>query len=147
MPYSFYLVRYPLLYFLARLTNFPSVVIKYVKNRPRNDTSSASPSESESLLSSSSQDTRPPPKAHTSTFDLGLARFSILVDIGTFAILPFAPTGIVFILFTTLGSFGAGLQPAVHSVALELYTRKIRKGAPLETGKLFGALSVVQSVL
>ncbi|KAJ7735098.1 major facilitator superfamily domain-containing protein [Mycena maculata] len=122
-------------------------IMRFFKNR-QNDAPSESPSESEPLLLSSEQDTPSlsAHKVHTSTFDLALARFSILIDIATYAILPFAPTGIVFILFTMLGSFGAGLAPAVNSVALELYTRKIGKNAPLETGKLFGALGVVQAV-
>lgn len=72
----------------------------------------------------------------------------MLVDIATWAILPFAPTGIVFILVIMLGAVGAGLGPAINSVALEIYSRRVRKsGAVVESGKLFGALSVVQSVL
>ncbi|KAJ7164494.1 major facilitator superfamily domain-containing protein [Mycena filopes] len=79
-------------------------------------------------------------------FDLRLARFSVLVDAVTYAIQPFAPTGIIFLLFTSLGSFGAGLAPAVNSVALELYTRRLGKGATVESGKLFAAIGVVQAV-
>ncbi|KAJ7729399.1 major facilitator superfamily domain-containing protein [Mycena maculata] len=143
---SSFLVRYSLAVLSFCLT-FITAIMKFFKNR-QNNTPSESPSESEPLLSSSEQDTPSlsAHKAHTSTFDLALARFSILIDIATYAILPFAPTGIVFILFTILGSFGAGLAPAVNSVALELYTRKIGKNALLETGKLFGALGVVQAV-
>jgi hypothetical protein len=70
------------------------------------------------------------------------------VDIAMYALLPFAPTGALFILFIARGSFGAGLAPAVNSVALELYTRKVAgKGGAVESGKLLGALNVVQAVL
>jgi len=41
-----------------------------------------------------------------------------------------------------MGSLGGGFSPAVHSVALELYSRKGGK----ETGKLFGALSVLHAL-
>lgn len=63
-----------------------------------------------------------------------------------YVLLPLAPTGIIFILDIALGSFGAGLIPAFNSVALELYTRKIGKNKTVESGKLFGALSVLQAV-
>lgn len=80
--------------------------------------------------------------------DLALARFSMLVDIATWAVLPFAPTGIIFILVIMVGALGAGLVPAINSVALEIYSRRVEKsGAIVESGKLFGALSVLQSVL
>ncbi|KAJ7484399.1 major facilitator superfamily domain-containing protein [Mycena latifolia] len=129
------------------LTLILPLVIKFAKSR-KNGTSYRS-SESEPLLSDQDADSasRPAPvSAHASTFDLGLARFSMLVDIATFAALPFAPTGLAFIFFTMLGSMGGGLNPAINSVALEIYSRKFRENEPVESGKLFGALSVVQSV-
>ncbi|KAJ7636927.1 MFS general substrate transporter [Roridomyces roridus] len=115
------------------------VVIKYFK-----DTRTADTSETEPLLAE--EDAQRPLPAHSSLFDLALARVSILIDMVTFAILPFAPTGSVFTLFIMLGSFGYGLQAAVNSVALALYAAKVGPGKPLETGKLFGAMSVLQAV-
>ncbi|KAJ7928155.1 major facilitator superfamily domain-containing protein [Mycena leptocephala] len=120
-------------------------VIKFVKNRHTNPPSSHSSSEHEPLLSDTNRSIHPtPPKP--AVFDLSLARFSILMDIAMYALLPFAPTGIIFILFISLGSLGGGLIPAINSVALELYTRRIGKNKPVESGKLFGALSVVQAI-
>ncbi|KAJ7928150.1 major facilitator superfamily domain-containing protein [Mycena leptocephala] len=120
-------------------------VIKFVKDRHTNPPSSHSSSEHEPLLSDNDRSIHPtPPKS--AVFDLGLARFSILMDIAMYALLPFAPTGIIFILFISLGSLGGGLVPAINSVALELYTRRIGKNKPVESGKLFGALSVVQAI-
>ncbi|KAJ7753718.1 major facilitator superfamily domain-containing protein [Mycena metata] len=119
-------------------------VIHLVKNRAAKNHKHNS--EREPLLSD--QDTPLtkyiPPKAYI--LDLTIARLSVLVDVITFAILPWAPTGLIFLVFISLGSFGAGLVPAVNSVALELYSRKLGKNAALESGKLFGAMSVVQAV-
>ncbi|KAJ7512452.1 major facilitator superfamily domain-containing protein [Mycena galericulata] len=124
------------------------IAIKYFKNGPQNDTVGANLSESEPLLSISDHDTSstPKPRAHASTFDLALARFSILVEIAVYALLPFAPTGLVFILFAMFGALASGLGPAVHGVALELYTRQLGDNAVVESGKLFGALGVVEAV-
>ncbi|KAJ6572082.1 major facilitator superfamily domain-containing protein [Mycena capillaripes] len=121
------------------------VFIKFVKNRRPSASSSHSSSEHEPLLSDQDSSDQPTPP-NTVVFDLRLARFSILVDIAMYTLLPFAPTGILFILFISLGSFGGGLGPALNSVALELYTRKIGKHKTVESGKLFGALSVLQAV-
>ncbi|KAJ7484398.1 major facilitator superfamily domain-containing protein [Mycena latifolia] len=121
--------------------------VKFLKNR-KGDAGPRSP-ESEPLLSDQDSDSASrlaPSNTHASAFDLGLARFSMLVDISIFAALPFAPTGIVFIFFTMVGALGAGLNPAFHSVALEIYSRKFRKNESVESGKLFGALSVVSSI-
>ncbi|KAJ7698588.1 major facilitator superfamily domain-containing protein [Mycena rosella] len=120
------------------------LVINFVKSRMRN-TGPAS-SESDLLL----PDRDPPrlshPNTHAFAFDLGLARFSAVVEIATFAALAFAPTGFLFLLFTMLGALGGGVSTAIKSVALDIYSGKFRKNEPVESGKLFGALSVVQSV-
>lgn len=53
-----------------------------------------------------------------------------------------APNSITFSLATLMGSVGQGFIPSVQSVALELYSRR----GETETGKLFGALSVVSAL-
>jgi hypothetical protein len=53
-----------------------------------------------------------------------------------------AKTGAMFTVYTALGSLGAAFTPAVQSLALGIYTRRGGEG----TGKLFGALSVVQAL-
>jgi len=50
----------------------------------------------------------------------------------------------VFVAAGGLGALAMGYSPTTHSLSLELYTR--RGGAPSEAGKLFGALSVIQTV-
>ncbi|KAF7348557.1 MFS domain-containing protein [Mycena venus] len=128
--------------FLALILPF---VIKFAKKKPVNAPKPLTNSERQPLLSDNHTSAQPTPPT-PSMFDLGLARFSILVDIAVYGMLPFAPTGAIFILFIAVGSFGAGLSPAINSVALELYTRQVGKNATVESGRLLGALSVVQAV-
>ena len=42
--------------------------------------------------------------------------------------------------FTALGALGMGFNPAIHAVALALYNARGGR----DSGKLFGAMSVVQ---
>lgn len=87
---------------------------------------------------------RPPhAKEHYSpSFDLNIARVSVIIDIISFVGMGLSQTPVVFTLFTMLGSFGVGFSPGAHSVALELYVRRGEK----DNGKLFGAMSVVQAL-
>lgn len=86
-----------------------------------------------------------PPRAAPSrsiSFDFALARISLAVEVLTYAAIPFAPSALWFTAATMVGAFGTGFGPAIQSVALSLYT--LRGGT--ESGKLFGAMSVVQSL-
>ena len=78
----------------------------------------------------------------SSHFDLALARVSLSVDIVSYVLLVSIPTAVAFTLGTVVGSMGSGFSPAVQSVALGLYRRR----GGTESGKLFGALSVVQAL-
>ncbi|KAJ7150962.1 major facilitator superfamily domain-containing protein [Mycena crocata] len=120
------------------------VIIKFAKDR---SVKAAANARSELSETSALLDAPSPPQTHSSSFDLAIARFSILVDVVTYGVLPFAPTGLLFVVFIALGSLGAGLVPAINSVALALYTQQTKlKNGTVESGKLFGALSVVQSL-
>lgn len=79
---------------------------------------------------------------HSSRFDLGLARVSLFIDILSYALLGFTTSPFVFTLSSILGSMATGFSPAVQSVALELYTQR----GGTESGRLFGALSVIQAL-
>lgn len=79
---------------------------------------------------------------HSPSFDLNLARVSLFIEVIAYTLIGLASTPFAFALFTLMGSLGGGFSPAVHSVALELYSRRGEK----ETGKLFGALSVLQAL-
>lgn len=102
---------------------------------------------SESPTSSPRTESSPKRPAQTNTthsiaFDFGLARVSLAIEVISYALVPFASTGLRYTVITMLGAFGSGFGPAMQSVALGLYT--LRGGT--ESGRLFGALSVVQSL-
>ncbi|KAI0362392.1 MFS general substrate transporter [Trametes cingulata] len=79
---------------------------------------------------------------HSPAFDLNLARASLAIDAVVYALLTLAPNGLSFAATSCLGGLGMGFGPAIQSVALTLYNRRGGK----DTGKLFGAMSVVQAL-
>ncbi|KAF7323180.1 MFS domain-containing protein [Mycena chlorophos] len=83
-----------------------------------------------------------PSPDHSPSFDLGLAKISVLIDMFAFGLMTLATSVLPFLGASILNSFGAGFGPALQSVALELHTR--RNGRE-EAGKLFGAFSIVQA--
>jgi hypothetical protein len=86
---------------------------------------------------------QPSPKEHHSpSFDLGIVRVSLLIDVVCYALMGLAPTPIAFVFFSLVGSTGMGFSPAAQSVALELYFRRGER----ETGRLFGAMSILQAL-
>ena len=74
--------------------------------------------------------------------DLNTARVSLVMELTAYILMATANTGTMFTVYTVLGSLAAGFTPAVQSLALGIYAG--RGGE--ETGKLFGALSVVQAL-
>jgi hypothetical protein len=91
-------------------------------------------------------------RAHSLTFDLSLARLSLLVEMVSNASMAFASTPQVFTVSAVFSELGAGFAPAVESVALEVYVEKVRQGnkadgsVPLEIGRLYSGLAVVQAL-
>lgn len=86
---------------------------------------------------------------HTPRFDLALARWSAALEVVCFTAIPLAPSALTFTLFGMLGSWGGGFNPAVQSLAIELYTDRARRAGhvgAVETGRLFGALGVVSAI-
>ena len=79
---------------------------------------------------------------HSPLFDLNLARASLLVQIVSYTSMGLARSPILFALSVILAPMGAGFSPAVQSVALALYAKK----GGVETGKLFGAISLIQVI-
>ena len=79
---------------------------------------------------------------HSPLFDLNLARASLLADVVSHALMGLAQRPIQFGLSSTFSALGASFNPAVQSVALALYARR----GGIETGKLFGALSLIQAI-
>ena len=73
---------------------------------------------------------------------MALARGSLLVDMVNYTVMALVPTSLAFTICSLMGSFGTGFSPTVQSIALAMYMRK----GGTESGKLFGALSVVQAL-
>ena len=125
------------------------VAIKILKPKPLILEIPVTPVETTPLLNSasSSSSTMMNPmtikrEIHSPLFDLNLARASLLVDIIAYTSKGLAQSPIMFALSGAFGAMGAGFPPAVQSVALALYAKK----GGVETGKLFGALSLVQAM-
>ncbi|KAF8163650.1 major facilitator superfamily domain-containing protein [Crassisporium funariophilum] len=134
------------------LTAILPVAIKLLKPKPMILESPVPPNERSSLLDDSSSasgsaTTAPIQKTirkeiHSSSFDLGLARASLFMDIVAYTFMGLARTPLAFTVFGALGSLGAGFSPAIQSVTLAMYARR----GGTETGRLFGAMSVIQAL-
>ncbi|KAF8586548.1 MFS general substrate transporter [Ramaria rubella] len=118
----------------------PPIQLPVALSEPLNPTQSTSPNDVHSLRPSAGHRT---PK-HSPIFDLTIARVSLFVEfvgyIGTFL----AVSSISWTASTMFGAFGGGAPPTMQSVALALYERGPNQG--LETGRLFGGLSVIQAL-
>ncbi|TFK30241.1 MFS general substrate transporter [Coprinopsis marcescibilis] len=79
---------------------------------------------------------------HSPTFELAVARVSLIAEILAYILMGLAPTGATFAMFGMIASLGVGFSPAIQTCVLALYASK----GGTETGRLFGALSVVQAL-
>ena len=141
-----YVMFLPISPSICQFNNPGSVVIKFFKPKPKNGAISLPNQSSEDLsrntvdLEESAAPSRAP---HSSLpFDLALAKISLSIEVISYTALCFAADPLTFTTLTMSSSFGSGFGPAVSSVALALYTQ--RGGS--ESGKLFGAMSVIQSL-
>ncbi|KAI0636128.1 MFS general substrate transporter [Trametes polyzona] len=78
-------------------------------------------------------------------FDVSLIRGSLLIDLLSHSLVALSPahaSQALFVGATALSSFGAGLVPAANSLALCI----MQSRGEDDTGKLFGAFSVLQAV-
>ncbi|KAJ2929964.1 hypothetical protein H1R20_g7121, partial [Candolleomyces eurysporus] len=113
---------------------------------------SGAPEEEEPLLESEpNEDVSPNPprrvkmikkELHSPRFELGVARLSLVIDIMAYGIMVLFASQRAFGLFGVLGAMGIGYSPAVQTLLMALYARR----GGTETGRLFGALSVVQAL-
>ena len=81
---------------------------------------------------------------HTPTVDLRIAKIALALQAMCFVFIAVSKNAGVFVAASALGAIAEGYPPTIHSLALELYTR--RGGAPSEAGRLFGAMSVIQTI-
>jgi hypothetical protein len=120
------------------------VAIKILKPKPVVVEIPQTSSESSPLVSPSDISPQVPTKeeVHSPAFDLGLARISVLVEMVSYIFMGISPTPLAFTGFGMLGSMGTAFSPATQTVTLALYTQRGNK----ESGRLFGALSVLQAL-
>lgn len=147
---SFYLVRaYPSHIVTSRFTvTALLVIIKFVNSRNKiqlpvqpEEPLVSEPSTSDSTPRST-EPARPGSSNRSIGFDYNLARISLLIEVISYAGAALSPNGLFYTIATVVGAFGSGFGPAAQSVALSLYNQS----GGTESGKLFGALSVVQSL-
>ncbi|KDR73680.1 hypothetical protein GALMADRAFT_251460 [Galerina marginata CBS 339.88] len=137
------------------LTLILPISIKLLKPNPVTIEMPAEPRETEttSLLESSEADPQTStsgtqmPKTikkeiHSPSFDLSLARVSLLSEVVGYTLLALISTPTTFTLFAVTSAVGTAFNPAVQSVTLALYARR----GGTEIGRLFGALSVIQAL-
>ena len=129
--------------------SFFLAAIKFVKPKPFILEFPVTPVETSPLLnlSSSSSTTMMSRKTikkeiYSPLFDLNLVRASLIVKIVSYTSMGLAQSPILFALSGTLDAFSLGFSPAVQSVALALYAKR----GGVETGRLFGALSLLQVI-
>ncbi|THG99751.1 hypothetical protein EW026_g2668 [Hermanssonia centrifuga] len=117
-------------------------------------------SASRAVSTAQTQPTKPKPTlAHLAkemNFDLMLLRFSFFIECLSHTLVSLAPTTSgpgVFVGFTTLSCFGAGVIPAANSLALCIMQMQRQASGSTSTmddqggaGKLFGALASLQAV-
>ncbi|GJE93806.1 MFS general substrate transporter [Phanerochaete sordida] len=93
------------------------------------------------LAKPSTRPSTPPPSAFG--LNLALARASAAFESAVFAAFPLMARPAGFMAAMGAGALGAGFNPTVQSLAVEVYAAR---GGAGETGKLFGALGVVQAL-
>jgi len=102
----------------------------------------------EPLNASTSPQPEPPAPSrdplHVPAVDLGIARVSLVLQAISFAFIATSKDAGQFVAGGALSALAAGYYPTMHSLSLELYTR--RGGASSEAGRLFGATSVIQTI-
>jgi len=81
---------------------------------------------------------------HTPALDLGIAKVSLALHAVSLALIAVSKNSGLFFGASMLATLGIGYGPLVQSLSLELYVR--RGGGLSETGRLFGAMSVIQAL-
>lgn len=138
------------------LTLILPLVIKWVRPKLRNVTHNE---ENSSFTTSENADQTPiaedPANAPsdpgiTAQLDHKLGLLSLAFEVIAHAMMPLAPSGVVFIAIAGLGSIGSGYQPAIQSLVLALHSQRhsvdgVAGGEVEDAGKLFGALSIMET--
>ncbi|EMD38291.1 hypothetical protein CERSUDRAFT_64554 [Gelatoporia subvermispora B] len=127
---------------VLRLFKPSAIQLPVAPNEPLDNSSSSAESTTSSSPEPEPSDVASAIQRRSTKFDLNVARVSLFIDAGSYVIMTIAPTGGIFIIGSLIASFGSGFGPAVQSLALALYTQTGGK----ETGRLFGAIGVIQTI-
>ena len=78
-------------------------------------------------------------------FDYRIAQCSIVIDTLAYLLTLLAPASsqLLFVCFTCLSSFTAGVNPAIHSLAVS-FLHSLNSDA--NVGQMFGGMSMLQAV-
>lgn len=79
---------------------------------------------------------------HSLSFDMTLARVSMAMEAVAYGAMGLSSSGLPFVVSSVFLWLGSAVNPAVQCVALAVYKRN----GGTESGRLFGALSVVQAL-
>ena len=79
---------------------------------------------------------------HSLTFDTTLARVSMAMEVVAYVAMGLSSSGLPFVVSSVFLWLGSAVNPAVQCIALAIYKRN----GGTESGRLFGALSVVQAL-
>ena len=108
------------------------------------------PKPSPQVTASTTQGKKKPPQtpaqiAAEMRFDFGLLRTSLLVDLLSHVLVSLSSpdsSAVAFTLFTSLSSFGAGVDPALQSLALCI----MQANGEDNRGKLFGLFAMLRTI-
>jgi hypothetical protein len=120
-----------------------AVLIKYVKPGPQ--VALEIPPEEEPLLPTQDMDMNSDAvrkELHSLSFDMTLARVSMAMEAIAYGAMGLSSSGLPFVVSSVFLWLGSAVNPAVQCVALAVYKRN----GGTESGRLFGALSVVQAL-
>lgn len=131
------------------------VLLKFLKPKPKPVTSTAAvnSTERDPLLRRSppaDSDASNSPSHHHHhhqvQFDFSLALWSLVIEIVSYTLMAATTSPLGFTITGMITSLGSGFSPAMQSVALELYTQRHKGKGHVESGRLFGAISVVNAL-
>jgi hypothetical protein len=154
---------------LALTQYFPTDIIATFKPKPK----PKQPKSGSDSTTTANMKKASPTKAHLAreiAFDLSVTRLSFVIDIVSQALVSFAPppsyshslslqassgrSQAMFVLASSLSSFGSGVAPSIQSLALLINQSRVipepreegEEECAVTVGRLFGALAVLQAI-
>ncbi|PFH46315.1 hypothetical protein AMATHDRAFT_70138 [Amanita thiersii Skay4041] len=121
------------------------IILQYLKSKPMLTQGHARPSEETSLLNSSSQAASPnnqDKELYSLSINILTARWSLIIEGASYIFTGLSSTALPYIFFSVTEAMSVSFIPTAQALALAIYTRS----GGTESGRLFGALSVVRGI-